>query len=75
MPFDEELYRTDAAYNRLIGAAYLMDMLRRFDGDVTHAVAAYNAGPTAVNRAISKGGDWLGRLPAETQDYVQKVLG
>lgn len=74
VPFDEERYRTDEEYNRLLGTAYLAAMLDEF-GDETLAVAAYNAGPTAVRQALRKGGDWLSRLPAETQDYVQKVLG
>jgi soluble lytic murein transglycosylase-like protein len=75
VPFDEEKYRTDPEYNRLLGTAYLMEMLRQFDGDVVTALAAYNAGPGAVRAAQAKGGDWLASLPAETQDYVQRVLG
>ena len=40
------------------------------------AVAAYNAGPGAVQDAIKKGGNnWLAQLPKETQNYVPKVLG
>lgn len=40
------------------------------------AVAAYNAGPGAVQKAIKKGGNnWLAQLPKETRDYVPKVLG
>ena len=40
------------------------------------AVAAYNAGPGAVQSAIKKGGsNWLAQLPKETQNYVPKVLG
>ena len=40
------------------------------------AVAAYNAGPGAVQNAIKKGGNnWLAQLPKETQNYVPKVLG
>jgi hypothetical protein len=75
VPFDEELYRTDEAYNRLLGTAYLAEMLRQFEGNEAYAVAAYNAGPARVRRAITNGENWLAVLPAETQDYVQKVLG
>lgn len=40
------------------------------------AVAAYNAGPGAVQKAIKSGGSsWLSKLPKETQNYVPKVLG
>ena len=50
------------------GARYLRRQLDAFGGDVVKALAAYNAGPTAVSR--------YGGVPpyAETQAYVQKVL-
>ena len=49
------------------GAKYLAQQLKAFGGDVTKALAAYNAGPGAVQR--------FGGVPpyAETQDYVKKV--
>jgi soluble lytic murein transglycosylase-like protein len=49
------------------GAKYLRQQLDAFGGDVTKALAAYNAGPGAVQR--------YGGVPpyAETQGYVQKV--
>jgi len=37
--------------NVLAGAAYLGRLLVRFDGDLSLALAAYNAGPSAVERA------------------------
>lgn len=50
--------------------AYLAAMYRKYNNPVW-AVAAYNAGPGTVDRAIASGG--FRSLPAETQDYVRKV--
>jgi soluble lytic murein transglycosylase-like protein len=51
------------------GARYLSQMMSRFGGNTEDALAAYNAGPGAVQE--------YGGVPpyAETQSYVQKVLG
>ncbi len=51
------------------GARYLSQMLQKFGGNVDDALAAYNAGPGAVQQ--------YGGVPpyAETQQYVSKVLG
>lgn len=75
---DEALY--EPALNLRIGASYLARLLTRYDGDEAFALAAYNAGPTAVNR-------WRRRLPhlaslevvlregyAETRVHVSRVL-
>jgi soluble lytic murein transglycosylase-like protein len=60
---------TDPAQAIEGGAKYLRQQLDRFGGDQAKALAAYNAGPGAVQR--------FGGVPpyAETQAYVQKVLG
>lgn len=50
------------------GARYLARMLERFSGRVDLALAAYNAGPGAVERA----GDRVPKF-AETERYVAKV--
>jgi soluble lytic murein transglycosylase-like protein len=58
---------TDPAQALEGGAKYLKQQLDAFGGDVTKALAAYNAGPGAVQR--------YGGVPPyeETQAYVQKV--
>lgn len=76
VPFDEERYKTDPQYNAQLGRAYFEKQLQDF-GDPALAVAAYNAGPGAVQKALERGGrdGWINFVPAETQGYVQKVLG
>ena len=50
------------------GAHYLRQLLDKFNGNLTQAIAAYNAGPGAVQQ--------YGGVPpyAETQNYVGRVM-
>lgn len=59
----------DPAQNLRGGARYLARLLAEFDGELSLALAAYNAGENAVRRHG-------GRIPpyAETQRYVPAVL-
>jgi soluble lytic murein transglycosylase-like protein len=68
----------DPAQNIDGGARFLSYLLRRYDGHVSSALAAYNAGPGRVDRlgltTDALVHQRLGELPQETQNYIHKVL-
>jgi len=47
------------------GTSLLGKMMKRYNGDTAKALAAYNAGPTAVDS---------GRIPASTNAYIAEVM-
>ena len=58
----------DAKANVEAGTKYLKWLLKRFDGDVTLALAGYNAGEGSVDK-------YKGVPPfSETQNYVKKIV-
>ena len=63
-----------------VGKDYLQALHDKF-GDWELAVAAYNAGPGNVTKAVAKakelGNDWKEHLPkkSETLPYIDKILG
>jgi hypothetical protein len=72
MPETIALYRVkdifDVRANVEAGARYLKDLLQQFNQDLVLALAAYNAGPSAVI-------NYKGVPPfPETQNYIRRVL-
>jgi soluble lytic murein transglycosylase len=72
------LYQADV--NLHFGLRYLARALERCGGSLVAALAAYNAGPTPVNRWLTRPGTadpevFIERIPfVETRDYVRRVL-
>ncbi|MCF0131367.1 MAG: lytic transglycosylase domain-containing protein [Pseudobutyrivibrio sp.] len=56
----------DPYQNIMAGAKYISSKLTEFGGDVQMALAAYNQGSGAVNRA--------GGIPEAAKNYVQKIM-
>jgi soluble lytic murein transglycosylase len=68
----------DPHLNALLGVTYFNQMMKRYNNEEHLALAAYNAGPGTVDRAIRKAG---GRrdlesispfLPPETRKYIPR---
>ena len=73
--------RRDVLASTKAAVRYLKDLNRMFDGDWLLSIAAYNAGPGMVQRAIDKNRNkgkrtdyWSLDLPKETEKYVPKLL-
>lgn len=69
------LASTEAAYK------FLISLNKRFEGDWLLALAAYNAGPSRIKKAIKKNKSlgkpvdfWSLDLPRETKAYIPKLL-
>lgn len=57
VPFDANRLRTDRAYNRQIGNAYLSELVDRYRGDAFLAITAYHAGEGNVDGWLKSVGD------------------
>lgn len=75
----------DPHHNLTLGSAYLESMLKKYEGSMVMALAAYNAGPHRVNKWLKENGDprlsldksidWIESIPfSETRNYVQRIL-
>ena len=76
---------SDPDYNMRLGTSYLAGLLDSFNGSHVMALAAYNAGPSRVNRWVAEHGDprdpkvdpiqWIEQIPfSETRNYVMRVM-
>jgi len=66
----------DPKSNIEAGTRYFAKMLSSYKGQneqFIKALAAYNAGPGNVAKAMKHGIDWKNFLPKETQDYIEKI--
>ncbi|EJO9547604.1 transglycosylase SLT domain-containing protein [Cronobacter sakazakii] len=86
VPWDREKWLNDPRYNARIGQAYFGAQMQKYDNNPVLAVAAYNAGPGAVDGWIKQIGDprtgevsnaqFAAAIPYdETRNYVAKVTG
>jgi soluble lytic murein transglycosylase len=75
---DDQLF--DASLNLRLGAAYLAELLQRFDGSLPLMFASYNAGEDAVSKWWAQRGsqdieEFIADIPyRETRRYVQRVF-
>lgn len=86
LPWDREQWLNDPRYNAKLGQAYFGAQMQKYDNNPVLAVAAYNAGPGAVDGWIKQIGDprsgeitnaqFAAAIPyEETRNYVAKITG
>ncbi|WP_436895700.1 transglycosylase SLT domain-containing protein [Enterobacter hormaechei] len=86
VPWDRDKWLNDPRYNAKLGQAYFGAQMKKYDNNPVLAVAAYNAGPGAVDGWIKQLGDprtgavsneqFAAAIPyEETRNYVAKVTG
>lgn len=76
-PNREALFDTNVAVP--LGAAYLRELLDKYSDNLSLALAAYNAGPAAVDRWMParsvEAAIWIENIPYnETRGYVQHIV-
>lgn len=60
----------EPSYNIQVGVAYLKYLEEYFDGNMRHALMAYNWGPSNLSSALRSGQ----RIPSSVQNYADKIL-
>ena len=85
VPFSAERLTSEPAFNAMLGAAHLGELMEETRGSLVMTFAAYNAGGHRVREWVETFGDprqpgidvvdWVERIPFyETRHYVQKVM-
>ena len=85
LTYDLGKLTSDPAYNVVLGAAYLSEMVAEFGPSIALVASGYNAGPGRPRRWIGEFGDprspdtdvvdWVETIPfAETRTYVMRVV-
>lgn len=77
----------DINYNIILGSFYIKSLIDQFNGSEMMAIAAYNAGPSSVQRWVrefydprqtddlDKVVDWIELITySETRNYVQRIM-
>jgi soluble lytic murein transglycosylase len=78
-PVPSEITLSDPAVNVTLGAAHVKELLDRFGGQLSIALAGYNAGPNAASRWLPAApvdpDIWIENIPYnETRAYVQRIF-
>lgn len=87
IPYNKTKLAQDIEYNIRLGSFYIKKLINRFEGSEMMAIAAYNAGPNAVQRWVNefydprkeqdvdKVIDWIELITySETRNYVQRIM-
>ncbi len=85
VPFSAERLIAEPAFNAMLGAAHLGELMEETKGSIVMTFASYNAGGGRVREWIETFGDprkpgvdvvdWVERIPFyETRHYVQKIM-
>ncbi|MFM9976320.1 MAG: lytic transglycosylase domain-containing protein [Beijerinckiaceae bacterium] len=83
--FDSQRLIADPAFNAMLGAAHLGELMEETKGSLVMTFASYNAGGHRVREWIETAGDprkpgvdvidWVERIPFyETRNYVQRIM-